>query len=206
MGPQVPDHWIIDFSDPIFGNRWAVDELALTVGGRSCPAKIQSTHDRRFVHAGVATSLLDHARGRGACTSHPPMPAINCAAEPVLALDECPELCGNCPGDSYCRCGTGTCVCPPGTSGPTCTPDLECGEHGEPVGRFLGAGEVVPEFACVCDKGWTGVNCEVSMPRVEMRVASTPRLRMATIQFVAASSTRPAPHGRSNLCSRRRCE
>jgi len=155
---DVPDDWIIDFSDPIFGNRWPADELELAVGGRDCPAKIRSTHDRRFVFASPSTSLLDRARGRGACTAHPPMPAVDCAAV-SLGLDECPELCGNCPGDSYCRCGVGQCVCPPGRSGPNCAPDLAC-DRGQPVARFLGPGSVVAEHACVCDEGWTGAACD----------------------------------------------
>ena len=155
---DVPDDWIIDFSDPIFGNRWPADELELAVGGRDCPAKIRSTHDRRFVFASPSTSLLDRARGRGACTAHPPMPAVDCAAV-SLGLDECPELCGNCPGDSYCRCGVGQCVCPPGRSGPNCAPDLAC-DRGQPVARFLGPGSVVAEHACVCDEGWTGDACD----------------------------------------------
>ena len=48
-GGAVPSDWIIEFSDPIFGNRWARDEIDLTVVGRSCSSPVHSQHDRRPV-------------------------------------------------------------------------------------------------------------------------------------------------------------
>jgi hypothetical protein len=46
-GGAVPSDWIIEFSDPIFGNRWKRDEIDLTVVGRECPKPVHSQHDRR---------------------------------------------------------------------------------------------------------------------------------------------------------------
>jgi len=48
--PKVPESWIIEFSDTIFGNRFKQqDEIKLTVAGRKCPPIVNSQHDRRFV-------------------------------------------------------------------------------------------------------------------------------------------------------------
>ena len=43
---NVPIDWIIEFSDPIFGNRWQKDEIKLEVAGRNCPLIVNSQHDR----------------------------------------------------------------------------------------------------------------------------------------------------------------
>jgi hypothetical protein len=45
---NIPKDWIIEFSDPIFGNRWTKDEIKLEVAGRNCPSIVNSQHDRRF--------------------------------------------------------------------------------------------------------------------------------------------------------------
>jgi hypothetical protein len=49
-GENVPSHWIIEFSDTIFGNRWQRDEIDLIVAGRVCPTPVHSQHDRRFFY------------------------------------------------------------------------------------------------------------------------------------------------------------
>jgi hypothetical protein len=46
-GGAVSSDWIIEFSDPIFGNRWVRDEIDLFVVGRNCPFPVHSQHDRR---------------------------------------------------------------------------------------------------------------------------------------------------------------
>lgn len=46
-GGNVPADWIIEFSDPVFGNRWTRDEINLVVAGRNCPSPVHSQHDRR---------------------------------------------------------------------------------------------------------------------------------------------------------------
>jgi hypothetical protein len=49
-GENVPSHWIIEFSDTIFGNRWQRDEIDLIVAGRNCPTPVHSQHDRRLFY------------------------------------------------------------------------------------------------------------------------------------------------------------
>ena len=44
---NVPVDWIIEFSDPVIGNRWQKDEIKLEVAGRNCPPIVNSQHDRR---------------------------------------------------------------------------------------------------------------------------------------------------------------
>ena len=46
-GSSISSDWIIEFSDIIFGNRWARDEIDLFVAGRQCPFPVHSQHDRR---------------------------------------------------------------------------------------------------------------------------------------------------------------
>ena len=46
-GGNVSPDWIIEFSDPVFGNRWKRDEINLVVVGRNCPYPVHSQHDRR---------------------------------------------------------------------------------------------------------------------------------------------------------------
>ena len=49
----MPPSWVIEFSDPVFGNRWTADHIHLSVQGRACNLKsVSSQHDRRFVWAG----------------------------------------------------------------------------------------------------------------------------------------------------------
>ena len=48
-GGDVSLDWIIEFSDPVFGNRWKRDEIFLIVAGRNCPSPVHSQHDRRYV-------------------------------------------------------------------------------------------------------------------------------------------------------------
>merc|ERR1719473_2303816 len=39
---DLPRDWVIEFSDPLFGNRWEPDQLRLTVPGRDCPEILTS--------------------------------------------------------------------------------------------------------------------------------------------------------------------
>lgn len=48
-GGKVPNDWIIEFSDTVFGNRWTRDEINLIVEGRNCPHPVHSQHDRRHI-------------------------------------------------------------------------------------------------------------------------------------------------------------
>lgn len=123
--------------------------------------------------------MADEAWGNhGACVgsgSQPPdEPLINCS-EPqwndsglneVIELTECPEMCGSpCGPNSFCDCGTGTCHCEAGFSGPNCEVDLcqaaRCGEHGHCTARYLGSDlPVTSDKACICEPGWTGPLCD----------------------------------------------
>jgi hypothetical protein len=48
---SLPADWIIEFSDPVFGQRFgAKDEIKLEVPGRTCPTTTTSQHDRRFIY------------------------------------------------------------------------------------------------------------------------------------------------------------
>ena len=81
-GGAIPQDWVIAFSDPIFGNKWAVDELELTVAGRSC-GRIDSMHDRRFIFASPAASLGDDRRARGRRSWSPGRRAVRAATSTV---------------------------------------------------------------------------------------------------------------------------
>ena len=37
---NVPPSWVIEFSNPVFGNRWTADYIYLTVQGRDCHLKL----------------------------------------------------------------------------------------------------------------------------------------------------------------------
>ena len=123
-GGAVPADWIIEFSDPIFGNRWTRDEIDLIVVGRTCPTPVHSQHDRRFIWSG--DDYLTK-KGRGACTSNPDMAPVNCKLQPKLSnIENCPSMCtGGC-RNGYCDCATGECLCNPGFAGTNCGKNTAC--------------------------------------------------------------------------------
>ena len=57
-GGNVSPDWIIEFSDPIFGNRWKRDEIDLIVVGRSCHYPVHSQHDRRWLLYSKVSSFI----------------------------------------------------------------------------------------------------------------------------------------------------
>ena len=59
-GAGIASDWVIEFSDPIFGNRWSADTVTLDVVGRTC-GSITSQHDRAFIWAGVADAATSPA-------------------------------------------------------------------------------------------------------------------------------------------------
>lgn len=113
---NVPASWVIEFSDPVFGNRWTADRIYLTVQGRACTRKyVSSQHDRRFVWAGSEWFgyLSPSAWGRGACSSsYPNMPAVNCSTKqkPLIKLNSCDNKCSKSCNNGYCDCGLQACV------------------------------------------------------------------------------------------------
>ena len=96
-GGVLDTAWIIEFSDVVFGHRWAADVLRLSVAGRTCPELTTSQHDRRFLWAGVSDSdhLGPSAWGRGACTTYSDMPHVYCALSSSSAGVPLPS-CGGC--------------------------------------------------------------------------------------------------------------
>jgi len=151
----------------VMGNRYAVEQIYLTVTGRSCPTITNSQHDRRFIYSSDYVGFS--VPGRGACTDWPDMPAVDCEAVGNIELMNCPELCTSCNGPNmYCDCGSGLCLCTPGLSPQgNCTVDIcassRCGPNGHCVGRFLGGDlPVLADPACVCDFPWMGPTCEVN--------------------------------------------
>jgi len=148
---DLPDDWVIEFSDPVIGNRWSKDELFLSVAGRECGNNglISSQHDRKYIWGGNGY-LDDMAWGyHGACVGFgnqpPDEPSVDCNAQAgsknrnlqessdssnafagIIEATQCP---GDCSGDcdtsnSYCDCGTKTCQCKAGVVGPNCETDL----------------------------------------------------------------------------------
>ncbi len=53
-GQNVPNDWIIEFNDPVVGNRWGEEFITLEVQGRVCADNglVSSQHDRRFIWSG----------------------------------------------------------------------------------------------------------------------------------------------------------
>ena len=78
---NVPNDWLIEFSDPVLGNRWAPEFVLMTIQGRDCGSGIiSSQHDRRYISG---LSVDDSAWGfHGACVGPDQpsdMPSIACS-------------------------------------------------------------------------------------------------------------------------------
>ncbi|CAF1453777.1 unnamed protein product [Adineta steineri] len=164
-GGNVSPDWIIEFSDPIFGNRWKRDEIDLVVAGRNCPYPVHSQHDRRYIWSG--NNYLK-VKGRGACTSFPDMSPVNCKSQPKLTnVEHCPDQCPNGCRNGYCDCATGECLCNPGFSGVNCSIDT-CGAagcvNGNCAAQYLGRDLPVTNKPCVCIDGWYGDRCDTTTP------------------------------------------
>lgn len=68
-GSNIPAGWVIEFSDPVMGNKYGVESIFLEIPGRTCSngGLVTSQHDRRFIWSGDQY-LLDDAWGKhGAC-------------------------------------------------------------------------------------------------------------------------------------------
>ena len=162
-GSAILTDWIVEFSDPAIGNRWAADEIGLEIKGRSCPPIVTSQHDRRFVYGTSLEHLTDSSFGHGACTSFPDMPSVACSKVPLLSpiTCECSKPCGP---NGYCDCGLKKCRCHAGYSGESCQTDVcamaRCGKGGQCAAKYLGGNLSVSVNACICQRGWSGPLCD----------------------------------------------
>eukprot|EP00808_Paulinella_micropora_P018677 g74680.t1 len=164
-GRPIPASYVIEFSDPVFGNRWSPDKIVLSVPGWTCPPLTSSQHDRRFIYSDSFSAPARTGAGHGACSTYPDMPEISCDAQAELDLTACPELCPTgCSAHAFCDCGTQACTCQPGYSGPDCKEDIcasaRCGPHGTCTARYLGGAIPVTQAACICIPPWNGPTCE----------------------------------------------
>ncbi|CAF1388780.1 unnamed protein product [Rotaria magnacalcarata] len=164
-GGNVSPDWIIEFSDPIFGNRWKRDEIDLVVVGRNCSYPVHSQHDRRYIWSG--DNYL-RVKGRGACTSFPDMQSVDCRSQPKLSnIEHCPGKCPSGCTNGYCDCATGECLCDPGFSGSHCNIDTCAAArciNGNCVAQYLGQELLVTNKPCVCIDGWYGDKCDTTTP------------------------------------------
>jgi hypothetical protein len=90
----IPHDWVIEFSDPVVGNRWGPEYLQLELQGRSCGPNglVSSQHDRRFLWSGF-DFMGGNAWGyHGACVvlsdSPPDMPSVDCTNDAGQASGE----------------------------------------------------------------------------------------------------------------------
>ena len=186
---NVPKDWVIEFSDPVMGNRWETEYLKVNIQGRDCGGPngvISSQHDRRFLWSG--DSFMDEVAwgNHGACTDAPPMETFDCNGRMEVSSDsagllsatECPELCIDSPCDtrtSYCNCGTATCECKAGFSGPDCQIDV-CSQTSCGVGvcteRYLGGSPRSVDISlhpCICEDGF----CHQQAPNTQESIYSS---------------------------------
>ena len=184
-GGVLDTAWIIEFSDVVFGHRWAADVLRLSVAGRTCPELTTSQHDRRFLWAGVSDSdhLGPSAWGRGACTTYSDMPHVYCALSsssagvPLPSCDECERGDGPESPCAKARCGTGgvcvarwlggslavsrhACACNPPWTGPRCDQDPCAARNVTCSGRGMCVGYDDASWRCECAAGYSGLTCE----------------------------------------------
>ena len=174
---NLPDDWVIEFSDPVVGNRWLRDEIFLSVAGRGCgnDGLITSQHDRKFIWGG--NGYLDDEAwfNHGACVGSGNQPAdepdMDCNTQDtnsqhagVIEATECPGECSCNTFNSYCDCGSKTCKCKAGFAGSSCEIDLcadaDCGEHGACAARYLGGDMAVSQKQCICEGEWQGEKCD----------------------------------------------
>ena len=163
-GGAVSPDWIIEFSDPIFGNRWKRDEIDLAVVGRNCPYPVHSQHDRRYIWSGEHYLTV---RGRGACTSFPDMPSVDCRTQPKLSsVEHCPSKCPTGCTNGFCDCASGECLCNAGYAGVDCRIDTCAAArcvNGNCAARYLGRDLLVTRKPCVCSEGWYGDRCDTNV-------------------------------------------
>jgi hypothetical protein len=82
-GGNIPDDWVIEFSDVVIGNRWNIEYIYLSLQGRTCGdiGLVSSHHDRKFIWSGTDFMRGDAWGNHGACVAADAMPKVECAAQ-----------------------------------------------------------------------------------------------------------------------------
>jgi len=167
-GRAIPANWIIEFSDSIFGNKWAPDQITLNVIGRTCNNPVTSQHDRQFIWGDSNDNFLN-VPGRGACSSFPDKPRVDCSKVPSMYITEnCPQCSSvNCGPNGYCDCGTSQCICESGFYGANCEYDIcdlaKCDpKQGACNIRYLGGDIPATLGQCACKPGFFGSQCNAN--------------------------------------------
>ena len=82
--PDIPNDWVVEFSDWVMGNRWSVEYINLELSGRTCAngGLVNSHHDRRFLWSGDEFMPNEAWGNHGACVSSTKipedMPTVDC--------------------------------------------------------------------------------------------------------------------------------
>jgi hypothetical protein len=80
---NITADWVIEFSEPVIGNRWGVEKVILAIQGRDCgvDSLVSSQHDRTFLWSGEV--CIDNIAwgNNGACTEAPDMEMVDCQSE-----------------------------------------------------------------------------------------------------------------------------
>lgn len=171
-GANIPDDWVIEFSDPIMEHKFNTrDSINLSVAGRDCGVGVgnfgivTSQHDRKFI---VSNGMASESWGHGACTEFPDENNVDCSEVPELDARSCPDLCDSpCPSNSYCSCNSpNTCECLPGYFGSQCEESIcnaaRCSAHGKCTATYLGKTLPVSNRACVCEDSYSGPLCDLN--------------------------------------------
>jgi hypothetical protein len=123
----------------------------------------------RYIYSGDAYLTV---RGRGACSSFPDMPVINCKTQPKLTnIENCPTKCSGGCKNGFCDCATGECMCNPGFYGTSCAKDTclaaKC-LNGNCAALYLGGDLLVTKNPCACKEGWYGPKCDSTIKPADL--------------------------------------
>lgn len=90
---NIPDDWVIEFSDPVMGNRWGVEYVQLQLQGRSCGVHglVSSQHDRRYLFSGFEFMNPNAWGNHGACV-------VSDSPPQDIPVKDCPNAAGDSDG------------------------------------------------------------------------------------------------------------
>ena len=152
---NLPNDWVLEFSDPVIGNRWSEDELFLSVAGRDCGNNglISSQHDRKFIWGGnLFSGYLDDKAwfNHGACVGSGQQPPnespIDCSLLEDTNNSNRNLLDGNTEQQEFAGVIEAT-QCPDKCQG-GCNSNSYCDCGSE---------------TCQCKAGFSGFNCEIDL-------------------------------------------